>query len=70
MGFLVSLILAIIGFVLSFMINYLELENYINIIPVCWFGDYCKKSVNNLKPYIVVILLFFVSWIITSILPC
>ena len=70
MGFLVALIIGVIGIVLSFMINYIELKKYINIIPICWFGEYCKKSVNNLKPYFVAILLALAAWLITSIIPC
>jgi len=65
MGLIGGLIVGIVGIVLTIIINLIPVDAFLKIVPICWIpGTNCSKWYDNMKTYVVVILLAIIVFFI------
>lgn len=68
MGMLGGLIVGIVGFVIAFLINWIPLDKFIKVIPICWIPKVdCSKWYDKVKVYLVVFLITLVVFFIPMV---
>ncbi|AQN68497.1 putative membrane protein [Saudi moumouvirus] len=65
MGFFSAIIVAVVGIVLALLINWLPVDILLKIVPICWIPSVnCSKWYNNIKIYLIIILLAIIMFFI------
>lgn len=65
MGLIAAVIVGIVGIVLALIINWIPVDDFLKIIPICWIpGIKCVKWYNDIKIYLIIILLAIVVYFI------
>lgn len=68
MGLFASIIVGIVGIVLALVINMLPITTLLKIVPLCWLPWFkCDKWYDELKIYIIIVLLTIVVYFIPII---
>lgn len=68
MGFITAIIVFLVGCAITFIIDYIPADVFVDIIPICWFpGTNCLKSYNTIKTYVVVFLIALVVWFVPMV---
>jgi hypothetical protein len=63
MGLLAAIVVCFVGIVLSYSLNSLPAASFSSFVPVCWIpGVDCPNQYNNVKMYLVVIVVTLIAW--------
>ena len=68
MGFMTSIIVGILGFVIAFLIDLMPVETFLKFVPICWIPGFdCAKWYNSVKIYLIIFLIALIIWFIPFI---
>lgn len=65
MGLLGAVIVGIVGFVLTFIIDWIPVDSFLKIVPICWIPKMnCTKWYDSVKIYLIITLLAIIVFFI------
>lgn len=65
MGLLAAVIVGVVGIIMALIINWLPVNTFLKIIPICWLPwIQCTKWYNEIKIYLIIFLLSIVVFFI------
>lgn len=68
MGLIAAIIVGVVGIVLALIINWIPVDTFLKIIPICWIPDiHCTKWYNDIKIYLIIIIIAIVVYFIPII---